>query len=45
MTLDEATRRNLEMTESIRGGAVQGSLLGVLDATLTPMGGRTCGAG
>jgi DNA mismatch repair protein MutS len=40
MTLDEATRRNLELTESIRGGMVQGSLLGVLDATLTPMGGR-----
>ena len=40
MTLDEATRRNLELTESIRGGTVQGSLLGVLDATLTPMGGR-----
>ncbi len=40
MTLDEATRRNLEITESIRGGSVQGSLLGVLDATLTPMGGR-----
>ncbi len=40
MLLDDATRRNLELTESIRGGAVQGSLLGVLDATLTPMGGR-----
>ena len=40
MTLDEATRRNLELTESIRGGSAQGSLLGVLDATLTPMGGR-----
>ena len=40
MTLDEATRRNLEITESIRGGSVQGSLLGVLDVTLTPMGGR-----
>jgi DNA mismatch repair protein MutS len=40
MTLDEATRHNLELTESIRGGIVQGSLLGVLDATLTPMGGR-----
>ncbi len=40
MTLDEATRRNLELTESIRGGTAQGSLLGVLDATLTPMGGR-----
>jgi DNA mismatch repair protein MutS len=40
MLLDEATRRNLELTESIRGGTTQGSLLGVLDATLTPMGGR-----
>ena len=40
MTLDESTRRNLELTESIRGGSVKGSLLDVLDATLTPMGGR-----
>ncbi len=40
MTLDETTRRNLELTESIRGGSAHGSLLGVLDATLTPMGGR-----
>ncbi len=40
MTLDEATRRNLELTESIRAGTPQGSLLAVLDATLTPMGGR-----
>ncbi len=40
MLLDEATRRNLELTQSIRGGTAQGSLLGVLDATLTPMGGR-----
>ena len=40
MTLDEATRRNLELTETIRGGSTQGSLLSVLDATLTPMGGR-----
>jgi DNA mismatch repair protein MutS len=40
MLLDEATRRNLELTEGIRSGSVQGSLLGVLDATLTPMGGR-----
>jgi len=40
MLLDEATRCNLELTESIRGGATQGSLLGVLDVTLTPMGGR-----
>ena len=40
MTLDQATRRNLELTETIRGGTAPGSLLGVLDATLTPMGGR-----
>ncbi len=40
MTLDAATRRNLELTETIRRGTVQGSLLGVLDATVTSMGGR-----
>ncbi len=40
MTLDAATRRNLELTETIRTGSVQGSLLGVLDKTITPMGGR-----
>ncbi len=40
MALDAATRRNLELTESLRRGAVQGSLLGVLDATVTGMGGR-----
>ena len=40
MALDAPTRRNLELTEAIRSGAVQGSLLGVLDLTLTPMGAR-----
>ncbi|RIK42155.1 MAG: DNA mismatch repair protein MutS, partial [Chloroflexi bacterium] len=40
MTLDESTRRNLELTETLRGAEVKGSLLGVLDCTLTPMGGR-----
>lgn len=40
MTLDEATRRNLELTETMRGGETQGSLLGVLDLALTPMGAR-----
>ena len=40
MVLDESTRRNLELTETMRGGDVRGSLLGVLDETLTPMGGR-----
>jgi len=40
MTLDASTRRNLELTETIRTGEVQGSLLGVLDYTVTPMGKR-----
>ncbi len=40
MTLDAHTRRNLELFESGRGGSVKGSLLWVLDATATPMGGR-----
>ncbi len=40
MNLDAATRRNLELTETIRDGQVQGSLLGVLDRTVTPMGKR-----
>jgi DNA mismatch repair protein MutS len=40
MVLDAATRRNLELTETIRSGEVQGSLLSVLDYTVTPMGKR-----
>jgi DNA mismatch repair protein MutS len=40
MVLDAATRRNLELTETIRGGTVKGTLLGVLDYTITPMGKR-----
>ncbi len=40
MVLDPATRRNLELTETLRERKTQGSLLGVLDRTLTPMGGR-----
>ena len=40
MTLDASTRRNLELTETLRGGTVKGSLMGVLDHTLTPMGKR-----
>jgi DNA mismatch repair protein MutS len=41
MTLDPATRRNLELTSSIREGTAKRTLLGVLDATVTNMGGRT----
>jgi DNA mismatch repair protein MutS len=40
MALDAATRRNLELTETLRTGDVQGSLLGVIDATVSPMGRR-----
>ncbi len=40
MHLDEATRRNLELTETIMGEGTKGSLLWVLDSTRTPMGGR-----
>ena len=40
MVLDAATRRNLELTETLRGGSVRGSLLGELDLTVTPMGKR-----
>lgn len=40
MTLDAATRRNLELTETLRGTSPRGSLLSVLDHTVTPMGCR-----
>ncbi len=40
MLLDSATRRNLELTETLRDKQKRGSLLGVLDKTRTAMGGR-----
>ncbi len=40
MALDAATRRNLELTETIRQGEIRGSLLSILDHTVTPMGKR-----
>lgn len=45
MPIDDMTRRNLELVESMRGGPsgalnTEGTLLGVLDRTLTPMGAR-----
>ena len=40
MPIDEMTRRNLELVESLRGGDSAGTLLGVLDRTETPMGAR-----
>jgi len=41
MTLDAATRRNLELTETLRKNEVKGSLLHILDYAVTPMGKRT----
>ncbi|MGB1656143.1 MAG: DNA mismatch repair protein MutS [Longimicrobiales bacterium] len=40
MLLDEMTRRNLELIEPMRGGEEGGTLLDVLDDTVTAMGGR-----
>jgi len=40
MVLDAATRRNLELTETLRTGQTRGSLLSVIDTTVTPMGRR-----
>lgn len=41
MAIDSNSRRNLELTESIREKTKKGSLLWVLDKTATSMGGRT----
>jgi DNA mismatch repair protein MutS len=40
MVLDAHTQRNLELLQGTRSGIVQGSLLNVLDRTITPMGAR-----
>ncbi|RMF77460.1 MAG: DNA mismatch repair protein MutS [Chloroflexi bacterium] len=40
MVLDQFTRRNLELTETIRTRKTQGSLIGILDRTTTAMGAR-----
>ena len=40
MVLDADTQRNLELTASIRDGSTKGTLLEVLDETVTAMGGR-----
>lgn len=40
MVLDPFTRRNLELTETIRDKTKKGSLLWLLDQTVTAMGGR-----
>ena len=41
MLLDSATRKNLELTETLREKAKRGSLLWILDKTKTAMGART----
>ncbi len=40
MALDAATQRNLELLANLEDGRREHSLLGVLDATLTPLGAR-----
>src|SRR4030065_700091 len=40
MLLDAITQRNLEITKNMRDGEKEGSLLSVIDETVTPMGGR-----
>lgn len=40
MVLDSSTRRNLELTETILGKSRNGSLLWILDRTVTSMGAR-----
>ncbi|SNB45555.1 DNA mismatch repair protein MutS [Geobacter sp. DSM 9736] len=40
LLMDEATRRNLELTSTLGEGKRKGSLLGLMDRTATAMGGR-----
>lgn len=40
LIIDEATRRSLELTQTLRHGNREGSLLALLDETVTPMGSR-----
>jgi len=40
LLMDDSSRRNLELTQTIIGGKREGSLLATLDYTATPMGAR-----
>jgi DNA mismatch repair protein MutS len=40
MVLDAHTQRNLDLLRGARSGSLHGSLLGVMDRTITPMGAR-----
>ncbi|MFO8058868.1 MAG: DNA mismatch repair protein MutS [bacterium] len=41
MVLDDSSKRNLELTRTIRDNKTKGSLFWLIDFTVTPMGGRT----
>jgi len=41
MVLDESTKRNLELTKTLRDSKGKGSLFWLIDRSVTPMGGRT----
>ncbi|MBA4106280.1 MAG: DNA mismatch repair protein MutS [Pirellula sp.] len=43
LEIDQATRRSLELCQTIRDGRRDGSLLGVMDRTVTSMGARLLG--
>ena len=43
LMIDEATRRSLELTRTLLGGDREGSLLSVIDETVTSMGARLLG--
>lgn len=43
LLIDEATRRSLELTQTLRNGERTGSLLDIIDETVTPMGARLLG--
>lgn len=40
LEIDESSRRSLEITRTLREGKREGSLLGAIDRTVTPMGSR-----
>jgi DNA mismatch repair protein MutS len=40
LLIDESTRRSLELTATLRTGTREGSLLSIIDETVTPMGAR-----
>jgi len=40
LLIDDSSRRNLELTQTLIGGKREGSLLSVMDRTCTPMGAR-----